>query len=162
MKRLFSCLLLLALFCIASAQIVESIKWTASVQEGEKVLELVFAAKIEPGFHVYDQTVLEDGPQATALHIERCEGLIPHSGLMSVQQGDCISHEDASFGMVLSYYEKEVVFVKKFDINDKQWSLEGYLTYMTCNDEMCTPPSNFEFSFGPSASAFRFRLCELP
>ena len=153
MKRILSCFFLLALVSIALAQIVEPVKWNVSVKEEKDFVEVSFAAKIEAGFHIYDQVETEDGPQATTLRVEKCDGLKAMPGLMEVKRGSVISHMDNAFGMMLSYFENEVVLAKRFQVVDAKWALEGYLTYMSCNDEMCTPPTRYEFSLKPTVKA---------
>jgi thiol:disulfide interchange protein DsbD len=51
------------------------------------------------------------------------------------------------FGMNISWYKGNPVFTQKLKITDAdKFSLEGYINYMTCNDEACIPCKE-EFSF---------------
>lgn len=153
MKRIFSCILLLSVISMAVAQIVEPVKWSSSYKQDGKVLTVSFQAQIESSFHVYDQSVPEDGPQATVLNLDKCKGLRPYESNMNITKGTAISHRDETFEMVLSYFENVVVFAKLFEVIDENWELEGNVLYMACNDEMCTPPTRYEFSFASQSAA---------
>ena len=51
------------------------------------------------------------------------------------------------FGMKLRYFENSVKFIQRYKITGKTYSIKGYLEYGICNDEMCMPPSQVEFSY---------------
>ena len=45
------------------------------------------------------------------------------------------------FGIKLRFFEKKGAFVQKVKFTKKQYSIDCYLEYGACNDEMCLPPS---------------------
>lgn len=151
MKKLFTILVTLVFgTCLAIAQFVNPVKWKVSHNADGKQLTITFAATIDKGYHLYDTNEQEDGPQATVLNVDKLQGL-KLNGKLTPIKGQHISHMDEMFEMELGYYEHEATFVQKFDITAETWLIEGYLTYMACNDENCIPPSNEEFSFAGKA-----------
>lgn len=129
---------------LAMAQIVEPVHWSSSFNQNGKKLQVSFKAQIDAGFHLYALDVPEDGPQRTEFHFETMEGL-SLDGAVRVADGKVITHRDETFEMTLSYFENTVTFVQSFDILDESWKLEGYAYFMSCNDGMCTPPTQWEF-----------------
>ena len=46
-----------------------------------------------------------------------------------------------------SKYAKTLIISQKVKVKDYNQDIEGYLTYMTCNDSKCLPPQDVDFSF---------------
>ena len=144
MKRLFVFLLsFLAFSTFANAAILEPVKW--EVQQGET--EIVFRAKIDDPWHLYGTYLPEDGPVPTSIEYTTLQGvelageLIPKSTL--------VKSFDNAYEMELSWYEKEAVFIQKIIITDAEnYSIEGFVEFMVCNNEQCLPPVKHDFSFG--------------
>lgn len=114
-------------------------------------VDLIFAAKIDKGWHVYSINLPSGGPVSTALHVEQAEGVAPLGKLTT--RGNELNVYDKSFEMKLRYFENSVTFVQRYKITAKTYSIKGYLEYAACNDEMCMPPMQEEFNFkgnGPS------------
>jgi len=56
---------------------------------------------------------------------------------------------DPNFDMKLSWYANEAVFVQKISFaKGAKFSVRGYVEFMSCNDESCTPPMQENFVFG--------------
>ena len=49
--------------------------------------------------------------------------------------------------MEVTKFEKQAVFRQTIEIISKDFKLTGYLTFMTCDDTKCLPPTDVEFSF---------------
>ena len=61
-------------------------------------------------------------------------------------KGKPIVHYDPNFGMDLSYFDNKAVFIQKLETKSvKDFLIEGTITYMTCDDERCLPPEDFDF-----------------
>ncbi|MEM6698966.1 MAG: disulfide bond formation protein DsbD, partial [Bacteroidota bacterium] len=52
---------------------------------------------------------------------------------------------DEIFGMNLIKFGKTVTFTQRVKVKSGASSINGYLTYMTCNDEQCLPPTDVDF-----------------
>jgi len=144
MRRFLSILCVMMLCSMAMAQIVEPVHWSSAFKQEGKTLKVSFTAKIDAGFHLYALDGPEDGPQRTEFHFETVEGLLAE-GSPLVSEGNVISKNDETFGMVLSYFENRVTFTQSFSIQKDAWKLEGYVYFMSCNDGMCTPPTQWDF-----------------
>lgn len=107
-------------------------------------IDVVFSGKIDEGWHVYS-TGLATGPISATLHTEKAEGAKAVGSLKA--QGHEINIYDNMFGMKLRYFENSVKFIQRYKITGKTYSIKGYLEYGICNDEMCMPPSQVEFSY---------------
>lgn len=107
-------------------------------------IDVVFSGKIEEGWHVYS-TGLAIGPTSATLHTEKAEGAKAIGSLKA--QGNEINIYDNMFGMKLRYFENSVTFVQRYKITGKTYYIKGYLKYGACNDDMCMPPSQVEFSY---------------
>ncbi len=140
---------LLLFFCIhvAGAQILKPVKWSFSwgpINNGET--ELIFKAKIDQGFHVYSQFLeSSDGPVATSFNFDKSKDFSP---VGKVAEGKPLEEYDPNFEMKLKFFANEAVFKQKIKIlNDKAFSIKGYLNFMVCNDKMCLPPEDIDFEF---------------
>lgn len=145
MKNYLVSLLVLFVSFSVSAQIIEPVHWSVSYEESGAELKAHFSAKIDDTYHLYAMDIPEDGPQKTEFHFEELKGL-ELKGAPVVSKGQVITLEDPTFEMVLSYFEKQVMFTQTFAIKDPNWSLSGYVYFMSCNDGMCTPPTRWEFA----------------
>lgn len=108
-------------------------------------VQVVFSATIDKGWHVYSTNIPSGGPSPATLNLDKIEGATPVGKL--VARGREISKDDNMFGMKLRFFENSVSFIQKFKITAKTYDIKGYLNYSACNDEMCMPPTNVEFSY---------------
>ncbi|MDR0799363.1 MAG: thioredoxin family protein [Dysgonamonadaceae bacterium] len=144
MLKRFTLFIFFALLGFSSyAQIKEPVKWKKYVNSSG---ELVFAATIEKGWHLYDMNMPSGGPIPTSFVFETVKGA-GLSGKMSTTMGITTSYDDL-FGMDISWYKDNPTFVQKLKITDpEKFRIEGYINYMSCNDENCIALKE-EFSFG--------------
>ncbi len=108
-------------------------------------VEVVFSGTIEKGWHVYSTGLADDGPISATVTTEKAEGAKPKGKLQA--RGKEINTFDKVFEQQLRYFENSVQFVQKYEITGKTYDIKGFLEYGCCNDEMCMPPGNVEFSF---------------
>jgi len=144
-----------SLFCILlvsilpmSAQILEPVKWTiTSEQINENEHNLIFTAKIEEGWTVYSQFTSDEGPVPTSINYENNEG-VELIGKAS-EKGHKKEGLDKLFEVnVIKFLDDEdLVLTQKVKVTDYSKPLTGYLTFMTCDDKRCLPPSDVDFSF---------------
>lgn len=148
LKRL-SLLLLLMSTLSASAQIQDPVHFSVSKQQvSDTEIDVVFTAKIDPGWHVYSTGLPDDGPVSATLTTETAEGAVA-SGSLRHGSGE-ISNYDEMFGMTLRYFEGTATFMQRYKITGKTYRVRGYLEYGACNDENCMPPTQVEFDYSGS------------
>jgi len=132
---------------IGSAQVQNPVKWSfKQTKLGAGEYELQFSATIEKGWHLYSTTIPEGGPIATAFHFSDSTGFVIN-GKTSTSKAPIVVF-DKTFNMNLEYFGNEVIFKKLVNVKDNSLkTISGYVEYMSCNDETCTPPTEEEFTF---------------
>lgn len=149
MKIIQSFLVLLMITSTSlSAQILEPVKWKFSTEEVSNTEHnLVFTASIDKGWTVYSQFTSDDGPVPTLLTFESKDGAeLVGSG---VETGHKKEGLDKLFDVnVIKYLADEKFVIKqKVNVSDDSKPISGYLTFMTCNDKTCLPPTDIDFTF---------------
>lgn len=128
------------------AQIIEPVKWTfESKQEGQEVT-LIFKAVIDDGWHLYDTDLPEGGPVKTSVQF---------ADTTLFELSDPITKDpqptevfDKTFNMKLGYFSKEATLTQKIKLKSTdKVEIKGFVEFMSCNDETCTPPAEAEFTF---------------
>ena len=144
--RVLLSLSLIAFSLVASAQVLEPVKWSFSATHVEgNQFDLSFEAKIEPGWAIYSQNIGEGGPIPTEFvftdgdHYER-DGVVEESD-------NAKKSHDPIFDMKLIKFYKTATFTQRVKLTDASKPIEGYLTFMTCDDERCLPPKDVDFTF---------------
>ena len=144
MKRFFLQLILLMTAICAQAQMMEPVKFTTSLDtKDDGTGEIVFKAKIDPGWHLYSTDIGDDGPTRASFNAVTMEGVETVGTLKP--RGKVTEKYDDMFGMTLRFFEVSGAFVQKVRFTKPKYSIDCYLEYGTCNDEMCLPPSTVEF-----------------
>lgn len=130
-----------------TAQIVNPVKWhfnTAHVEGNE--YDIFFTAQIDENWAVYSQYLeRDDGPIATAIAFE----LGDHFELIGKSEEDIKTKKegyDALFNMNLVKFYKTMKITQRVILKDFTKPVEGYLTFMTCDESRCLPPSDVDFS----------------
>jgi len=139
-KSFFGCLVFLA-FSFAAISQNSVVDWTYKAEKiGGNEFELVFTAEVQDGWYVYSQFLGDDGPIPTSFEMEGVE-LIGKG----TEKGYKKEGYDEIFGMNLIKFGKTVTFTQRVKVASGANSINGYLTYMTCNDEQCLPPTDLDF-----------------
>lgn len=144
-------LLLLSAALLTSAALMaqKPVKWAFSTKDaGNCQVDLIFTGTIDEGWFTYSQFLeSEDGPVATSFTFK--EGA--HYKLIGKanESGEKITVYDKVFGMNLTKFKHKAVFTQRVEIKDPSKPITGYFTFMTCDDEMCLPPTDVDFSFNP-------------
>nr|WP_319268807.1 cytochrome c biogenesis protein CcdA [uncultured Draconibacterium sp.] len=145
MKRILFTIFLFTTALLASSQIVEPVKWSFSQNKvSADEFELVFTATIEEGWHMYSTDLPEGGPIKTSFYFEN----VDNAELIGepTPSKAVIEEFDNSFQMDLRWFEEEVTFTQKVKVSGTG-RVSGYVEFMSCDDETCTPPMEGEFSF---------------
>ncbi len=146
MKRSITLAILLLGVISAFGQVYDPVSWEiTNTQKGDTVT-LRFKATVEDGWHLYDTNLEEGGPISTSLNFEAETGFASVSNFAATSEP--IAVFDPSFQMNLRYFGHEVTFTKTVVLTGTgEIPLKGYVEYMACNDETCTPPNEAEFNF---------------
>ena len=143
-------LLLMAIMC--QAQMADPVKFSARLKtNGTADGEIVFSGKIADGWHVYSTDLGEDGPIQATFHVDKKDGVELVGKL--TPKGREISQMDPMFEMKLRYFEHSVKFVQKVKFTKPKYSIKCYLEFGACNDQMCMPPTQVNFSKSGTAPA---------
>ncbi len=146
MKRITHFLLLMLVSVTMWAQYQEPVKFSVEQKKiSDSEIELVFTGTADPGWHVYSTDIADGGPTAATITFETQEGVKPAGKL--TPKGKVLIKHDALFDMQVSYMEGKAVFSQKLKITAPQYKVSGYLTFGSCNDENCMPPTNVEFNY---------------
>lgn len=143
-------LLLMVIMC--QAQMADPVKFSAQLKtNGTADGEIVFSGKIANGWHVYSTDLGEDGPIQATFHVDKKDGVELVGKL--TPKGREISQMDPMFEMKLRYFEHSVQFVQKVKFTKPKYSIKCYLEFGACNDQMCMPPTQVNFSKSGNAPA---------
>ena len=144
MKRISYLLLMLMAVLVAQAQMVDPVHFTSTLKTTSGAeAEIVFNAKIDPGWHVYSTDLGEDGPIEATFNVVKMDGVETVGKLMP--RGNVIKKFDNIFGMELKFFENTATFVQKVKFTKPDYVIECYLEYGACNDEACMPPTQVDF-----------------
>ncbi len=130
---------------LLSAQIVSPVKWTFEQSKiSDTEFELKMTATIDKGWHLYSTDLPEGGPIKTSFNFENLENVELDGEIIPSKKADEVF--DPSFQMDLKWFSNEVTFTQKVKVKGAG-KISGFVEFMSCNDETCTPPEEVEFSF---------------
>ncbi len=147
MRLIFSSLFFLLTFNL-SAQVLEPVKWTfESKHLGGDEYQLDFTAKMDKDWTIYSQHTSDDGPVPTYFEFEKGEhfetiGEVEEKG--KKKEGPDPLFDNVN---VIKFTESPVLFSQKVKIKDYSKPITGYLTFMTCDNARCLPPTDVDFDF---------------
>jgi thiol:disulfide interchange protein DsbD len=145
------------------AQILEPVKWTFDSKQEDKEVTLIFKAAIEDGWHLYDTELPEGGPIKTSINYAD-SALFEFAGEL-IKEPKATEVFDKTFQINLGYFSHEATFTQKIRLKDtSNANIKGYIEYMSCNDETCTPPTeaDFDFNLNPKDSSVKMGTTTLP
>jgi len=149
-KKLSTILVMLMVVLIAQAQMVDPVHFNSELKMGKgNEAEIVFTARIDPGWHVYSTDLGQDGPIEATFNAVKMDGVEKVGRL--TPKGKVIKKFDQMFGMELKYFEGMATFVQKIKFTKPQYTIDCYLEYGACNDKSCMPPSQVDFKKSGSA-----------
>lgn len=154
MKKITFILALILLTIVTQAQIHNPTTWTFDSKQNGNEVELIFKASIKNGWHLYDTYLPEGGPIATSF-VFADSTLFEFVGEIQKNPQPAI-HFDETFQMDVGYFSNQAVIIQKIKlIGSGAVKIEGYVEFMSCNDETCTPPEEvgFSYTFNNEASA---------
>lgn len=137
------------------------VEWSARIEN--KTAEkgtLIITANIESGWHIYGVDMPDMGdepgvPDATSIEVEPAVGLVMTSATTTDSKPTV--HFDEFLNLNLPWLQGTVELKRDFELSDgvKGVNIKGYVKFMACNDNSCTPPAKYEFSldFGNMSAA---------
>ena len=137
---------------VAQGQMVDPVHFTSQMKmlkDGEA--EIVFSATIDNGWHVYSTDMGNDGPISASFNVVKMEGAEKVGKLKP--RGNVIKQYDKMFGMELRFFEKKAEFVQRIRFTKPKYTIDCYLEFGACNDEMCLPPTEVAFKKEGDASS---------
>lgn len=139
--------ILLLLFAFQSfSQILEPVKWTFDSKQDGNEVQLIFTASIEDGWHLYDTYLPDGGPIPTSINYEDTTQFDLVGDLQ--KNPEPTEQFDKTFQMDLRYFSNQVELIQTIRLKtDDPVVIEGYVEFMCCDDEMCLPPAEADFSF---------------
>ncbi|SFD49976.1 protein-disulfide reductase DsbD domain-containing protein [Flavobacterium phragmitis] len=145
MKKIIAILMIL-FSAVVSAQVYNPVKWTTSVVKiSGSEYELIAKAAIEKGWHLYSQTVPEDGPLPTKFSFDG-KGEYLKKGNTKEEEGRIVN--DPIYGIKIKYFENKTIFKQRIKIKDKApKQINANVEFMACDDAKCLPPKQVELLF---------------
>ncbi len=151
--RLISLFLLIWTATISvQAQMFEPVKWTITSEhiQGDEH-ELIFEAKLENNWTVYSLYTADNGPIPTSINYES-EGFEKIG--KAEEQGKKKEGFDKMFEVdVIKFLHNEPYIIKQKVTAPSGTEVSGYLTYMTCDNERCLPPTDVDFTLALNAAS---------
>ena len=131
-------------------QIERPVKWSFTIEQKGNEATLLLKAKIDKPWHLYSQDIGPGGPIPTSFKFTPNAN---YSLVGKVTEPKAEEIMDPNFDMKVKFFEESVIFKQKVKLNsDKSFKIEGSLEFMSCNDKMCLPPDEVEFSFAVSGN----------
>ncbi len=125
--------------------------WEAKHINGREY-EITFKAKIQDGWYTYSQFIGDNGPVPTSINFESTNQEKAGKPTETTSSSSYrVEGFDKMFDMNVIKYKKNLTLKQRIKVADITGLVEGYMTYMTCDDTRCMPPTDVEFSFVPSS-----------
>jgi thiol:disulfide interchange protein DsbD len=152
MKKATFLFLLIFASALLQAQIVNPTKWEFDSKQVGNEVDLIFKAIIDKGWHLYDTDLPEGGPIATSFVFEDST-LFEFVGVIQ-KDPQPEKHFDPTFQMNVGYFNTQATLTQKIRLKTTNpVDIKGFVLFMSCNDETCTPPEEVKFSFSLNKGA---------
>ena len=145
MKKFLLIITVLLTVQVASAQLLNPVKWSyTATKVSDKLYEIHLTAVLDKKWHIYAQDAGE-GPEPTSFTFNpnplvKLDGKVKEVGKLEKQF-------DPNFNSTLKFYGNKVDFVQRVKIKSSASTLvKGTISYMVCDDKKCLPPKEVPFS----------------
>ncbi len=143
-------IIFLSLFFIITfnsfGQIIRPVRWRWRVEKlTDDQYNLIFNARIQDTWSLYSQHIGEGGPVPTSFTFDEGD----HYQLIGdVKESDNVEEmHDKVFDMQIKKFHHKATFTQRIKVLDKSKPVTGYITFMTCDDTRCLPPTDVDFKF---------------
>lgn len=132
-KKIF---LLLFLWTLG-VQALDPVVWTTELKKlSDTEYLLIFQASVEPKWHLYSQSLPEDGPLPTEFVFEE-EGTA-YELVGKMEESETVTAFDPIFEMDLSWFEGEGTFQQKIRLLQAELgAVSGEINFQACDDKVC-------------------------
>lgn len=133
----------LFLSVMSFAQTEAPVAWTFNIERIDATtVDITATAEIEEGWYVYSKDTEEGGPVPTVITYEN--GAQP---AFPSKESKGTRKEGVSelFGVNVIKYAGQLRIDQRVTVPAGTKSLKGYVTYMTCDNETCLPPTDVAF-----------------
>ncbi|KIA97426.1 thiol:disulfide interchange protein DsbD [Flavobacterium sp. KMS] len=146
MKKILYLLLLVFAFAKVQAQIINPVKWEASMEKkSTSEFVLSFKGAIESGWHVYSQFTPEDGPLPAEFLFHDNKNNYELVGKATESETKRAFNE--IFGVDEIFFSDKVVFTQLVkQINPKKETIQVELAYQVCKENCISETKYFEFN----------------
>jgi len=94
---------------------------------------------------LYGLEMADGGPVKTSFNFETMENCKKFGKPVEVTPSK--KTMDKVFNMEVTYFKETATISHKIWVTEKPAKVKGYIQWMSCNDDMCTPPTDEEFEF---------------
>ena len=128
------------------SQIHDPVRWTTSVEKiSDTEYELVATATIQGEWHLYSQSVPENGPIPTSFVFEGNSDYLKKG---NTKEGEGHVIDDPVFNMRIKYFGKKATFKQHVRLKSKTpFEINAVVEFMVCNDTQCLPPKEVDLVF---------------
>lgn len=125
---------------------VNPVKFSQQItDDGKKIVTVSITARINSGWHLYDQNLPKGGPVPLSFHTDKLVGAKALGGFKANKQPK--SYIDDIFNIEVREFEGSVTFSQRLEITDaKAFAYEGYLKGQACQDNCVQVDYDFSFS----------------
>ena len=125
-------------------------KWTWKAKEiGDGEYQLIYTANIDKGWVTYSSLTDPNlGPAPTEIVLEDLPKGVKAGKVVESSTNRKKSYDKVFEGEVIKF-SKQAVYTQKVTLTEEYDGepLQGYIYFMTCNDEKCMPPTYVDFKF---------------
>jgi thiol:disulfide interchange protein DsbD len=146
MKKIRLLLLTLILSGLSAfSQIYDPVDWSFSYEKvGEDTYEIILTAVIEEHSHLYSMNLPEDNISIpTSFTLEESADFELLKAVYEVDTPQVV-YNDLGYDDV--YFSDKAEFRASVKSSLQSFTVKGYVTYMACDDERCSPPQDVEFT----------------
>lgn len=147
MKHTFSFFSLFLFFSsLGFSQILDPVSWSTSIQKIENdEYWLITTAKIDGGWHLYSQSVPDEGPIPTYFEYDTQQGTV--ALLEETLEPKGVTIYDSVFEMDIKYFEDTATFKQRVKLPSSTNSVSAVVEYMVCDDHRCLAPTVKDLRF---------------
>lgn len=133
-------------FSFLQAQILEPVKWITSVSKiSDTEYELIATATIDAKWHLYSQTVPENGPIPTSFTFKGNSNYLKKGNTLE-EKGHTI--DDPIFGMQIKFFENKASFKQRIKLKgNAPFKIDATVEFMVCDESRCLPPNEVDLVF---------------
>lgn len=145
--KFFSAIVLLFFSVLSFAQTEAPVSWTFTAERIDATtVDISATAVIDEGWYVYSKDTEEGGPIPTTITYEgEARAAFPSKE----SKGTRKEGMSELFGVNVIKYSGQLRIDQRVTVPAGEKQIAGYVTYMTCDNETCLPPTDvaFDLSF---------------